>query len=167
MPTLSDVSPRGSHLATDRVRSLIARACPAQDYRGKRVLLIVPDATRTCPLGLLFGELFEQLGSVTENFDVLIALGTHQPMSEAAICERLEISQHARESKYAAVRFFNHEWDNDAALRTIGELSLADSHELSDGRFEMSAPVPVRVNARIFDYDQIIICGPVFPHEVV
>jgi nickel-dependent lactate racemase len=27
--------------------------------------------------------------------------------------------------------------------------------------------VPVKVNARIYDYDQIIICGPVFPHEVV
>ena len=28
-------------------------------------------------------------------------------------------------------------------------------------------PVTVALNRRIFDYDQIIICGPVFPHEVV
>ncbi len=27
--------------------------------------------------------------------------------------------------------------------------------------------VPVSLNRLIFDYDQIIICGPVFPHEVV
>ena len=27
--------------------------------------------------------------------------------------------------------------------------------------------VPVRLNKMIFDYDHIIICGPVFPHEVV
>ncbi len=27
--------------------------------------------------------------------------------------------------------------------------------------------MPVRLNKLIFDYDQIIICGPVFPHEVV
>src|SRR5258708_26405758 len=27
--------------------------------------------------------------------------------------------------------------------------------------------VPVEINAKVFDYDQIIIVGPVFPHEVV
>jgi len=27
--------------------------------------------------------------------------------------------------------------------------------------------VPVNVNRRLFDYDQLIIVGPVFPHEVV
>ena len=128
-------------------------------------MLVVPDATRTCPLGLLFDGLFEQIGGVTAHFDVMIALGTHQPMSEAAICERLEISLEQRQTKYAGVRFFNHEWDNDAALRKIGDLTLEDTRALTDGLFEIE--VPVKVNARIFDYDQVIICGPVFPHEVV
>ena len=27
--------------------------------------------------------------------------------------------------------------------------------------------MPVSLNKLIFDYDQIVICGPVFPHEVV
>ena len=125
----------------------------------------MPDATRTCPLGLLFEGLFEQIGGVTAHFDVMIALGTHQPMSEASICERLEISLEQRQGKYAGVRFFNHEWDNDAALRKIGDLTLDDTRALTDGLFEIE--VPVKVNARIFDYDQVIICGPVFPHEVV
>jgi nickel-dependent lactate racemase len=165
MRTLSDVSPRGSYLPPDRARALIAQACPPQDYRGKKVLLVVPDATRTCPLGLLFEGLFEQIGGVTAHFDVMIALGTHQPMSEAAICERLEISLEQRQGRYAGVRFFNHEWDNDAALRKIGDLTLDDTRALTDGLFEIE--VPVKVNARIFDYDQVIICGPVFPHEVV
>jgi len=165
MLTLSDVAPRASHLTNERVRAQIARACPTHDYQGKKVLLIVPDATRTCPLGLLFAGLYEQIGGVTAHFDVLIALGTHQPMSEGAVCERLEISVEERRRKYAPVRFFNHEWDNDAALRKIGELTLEDTRALTDGLFEMN--VPVKVNARIFEYDQIIICGPVFPHEVV
>ena len=165
MPTFSDISPRGSSLSAERTRALIAEACPAQDYRGKRVLLVVPDATRTCPLGLLFDGLFEQIGRVTASFDVMIALGTHQPMSEAAICERLEISSAARRDEYQSVRFFNHEWDNEAALREIGELTLDDTRELTGGLLAIT--VPVKINARIFDYDQIIICGPVFPHEVV
>ena len=63
------------------------------------------------------------------------------------------------------VRFFNHEWDNPAALRQIGDLTLEDTRELTGGLFEME--VPVEINAKLFDYDQIIIIGPVFPHEVV
>ena len=165
MLPISQVAPDGTYLAADRVRAALAEACPSDDYRGKRVLLIVPDATRTCPLGLLFEALYDQIGAVTAHFDVLIALGTHQPMSEAAIAERLQISATDRQDKYGKVRFFNHEWDNEAALRKIGDLTLEDTRALTSGLFEME--VPVKINARIFDYDQIIICGPVFPHEVV
>jgi hypothetical protein len=50
------------------------------------VLLIIPDATWTCPLGMLFKGIFEQIGAATTALDVMIALGTHQPMSEEAIC---------------------------------------------------------------------------------
>jgi nickel-dependent lactate racemase len=165
MSTLSQTAPDGTYLNADQVRTLIAQACPAKDYKDKRVLLIVPDATRTCPLGMLFQAMFEQIGGATHAFDVMIALGTHQAMSEEAICKRLEIDMHERRGKYAGVRFYNHEWDNPAALRNIGKLTLEDTRALTDGLFEIE--VPVNVNARLFDYDQIIIIGPVFPHEVV
>src|ERR1043166_1515307 len=90
-----------------QVRDLIEEACPAKDYREKRVLLIVPDGTRTAPVGLLFQTLYREIGEVTKAFDVLVALGTHQPMSEAAICQRLEISAAERTDRYPRVRFFN------------------------------------------------------------
>ena len=165
MNTLGQTAAPGTFLEAAEVRALIAQACPAKEYKGRRVLLIVPDATRTCPLGMLFAGLHAQVGAATAAFDVMIALGTHQPMSEAAICERLEISLEERRAKYAGVRFFNHEWDNPAALRHIGDLTLDDTRALTGGLLEME--VPVNVNAKLFDYDQIIICGPVFPHEVV
>ena len=165
MNFLSSTAAQGSAVSAAQVTDLVAQACPAGDYRGKRVLLIVPDATRTAPVGLMFQTLFQQIGATTANFDILIALGTHQPMSEAAICERLEISAAERTSTYAQVRFFNHEWDNPAALANIGTLTKADTRELSDGLFELD--VPVEINKRVLDYDQIVIIGPVFPHEVV
>ena len=31
----------------------------------------------------------------------------------------------------------------------------------------MAVEVPVSLNKLILDYDHILICGPVFPHEVV
>jgi len=165
MSTLSQTAPAGQYLTAEQVRALIAEACPSKDYRDRKVLLIVPDATRTCPLGMIFSGLFDRIGAATKAFDVMIALGTHQPMSEEAICERLEISLEERRAKYGSVRFINHEWDNPAALREIGHLSASDTRELTGGLFEME--VPVKVNARLYDYDQIIIIGPVFPHEVV
>src|SRR6266567_484176 len=149
MSTLSQIAPPGAYLSASQARELIAQACPAKDYKDKKVLLIVPDATRTCPLGVLFAGLFDQIGAATKHFDVMIALGTHQPMSEEAICERLEISFDERLGKYARVRLFNHEWDNDSALRQIGTLTLDDTRALTDGLLAME--VPVKVNALIYD----------------
>lgn len=155
-----------SGLVTElQISELVARACPADSYRGKRIVLVIPDGTRTAPIGLMFRALFSHLGDATAAFDILIALGTHPPMSEEAICARLEITSEQRRTAYAKVRFFNHEWDNPAALRSLGVIPAEEIRQLSGGRFAMD--VPVSVNARVFDYDEVIIVGPVFPHEVV
>src|SRR5580692_10359292 len=79
-------------VAIAQVADVVAAACHPEDFRNKRVLVIVPDGTRTGPIGLVFKALHAQIGGVADKLDVLIALGTHQPMSEAAICGRLEIS---------------------------------------------------------------------------
>jgi lactate racemase len=152
-------------VSESQMMDVVARTCPAASYAGKRVLLIIPDGTRTAPVGLMFKTLFEQIGSNARALDILVALGTHQPMSEDAICERLEISHAERRSTYAKVQFFNHEWNNPAALKNIGTIPARDIEELSGGLFSMD--VPVEINKRVFDYDQLIIIGPVFPHEVV
>lgn len=154
-----------SFVSLQKVSEIVAAACQAKEYRDKKVLCIVPDGTRTAPIGLLFQTLFQQIGEVARNLDVLIALGTHQPMSEAAICERLEMSENERREKYRKVRFFNHAWDNPDALKNIGSISADEISKLSGGLFAMD--VPVLINKLVFEYDQIVIIGPVFPHEVV
>jgi nickel-dependent lactate racemase len=154
-----------SAVSAEQVAGVVAKTCPADSYRGKRVLLIIPDGTRTAPVGLMFKTLFAQIGSAVKSLDILVALGTHQPMSEEAICERLEISLVERRGVYSKVQFFNHEWNNPAALKNIGSIPAKDISELSGGLFSMD--VPVEINQRVFDYDQLIIIGPVFPHEVV
>jgi len=164
-PTISRVSAHGSYLTKEQVLEAISKACPISEFRGKKVLLIVPDATRTCPLGMLFKGIFDQIGACAAAFDVMIALGTHRPMSEEAICHRLEISVEERKAKYGRLRLFNHEWDNPLALKNIGTISADEIKSETDGLFAMD--VPVNVNRRLFEYDQLIIAGPVFPHEVV
>jgi nickel-dependent lactate racemase len=113
----------------------------------------------------MFQTLHSHIGGITRSLDVMVALGTHPPMSDEAICHRLEISAGERYSKYATVRFFNHEWHNATALQRIGIIPAREIEKLSGGLFSMD--VPVEVNKRVFDYDRLIIVGPVFPHEVV
>ena len=48
---------------------------------------------------------------------------------------------------------------------TIGTIPAEEIAELSGGR--LSQDVTVSLNRLIFDYDHVVICGPVFPHEVV
>ena len=159
------IAPSGSDLGAQAVSEVVAQACPAASYRGKKVLLIVPDATRTAPVDLFFKSLHEQIAAVTAAFDVMVALGTHPPMSEEAICQRLGISLAERGDRYRSVRLLNHEWDNPDALKSLGTIPAGEISELSGGLFAMD--VEVKINRRLFDYDQIIIVGPVFPHEVV
>lgn len=155
----------GQTVGDDQVRDLVARACPASDYHGQRLLLIIPDGTRTAPVGLMFKTLHAQLAPVARKLDVMIALGTHPAMSDEAINARVEITAAERASLYRDVEFINHEWDNPAALRDLGCIPADEIKQLSGGLFGLD--VPVHINRRLFDYDQVIIIGPVFPHEVV
>ena len=154
-----------SYLNEQDVREIVASALAAAKLAGKRVLLIVPDSTRTAPVGLMFRVIHDLIGRDAAALDVIIALGTHPPMSDEAINRRLEITAEERAGKYARVRMLNHSWDDPAALTSLGTLAAGEIGELSGGLFEME--VPVTINRAIYDYDQIIIVGPVFPHEVV
>ncbi len=159
------IAPQGRLVTETEVGELVETACPEEMFRGRRILLIVPDATRTAPVDVFFKALHRRMSGGARAFDVMVALGTHAAMSEEAICQRLGISMDERRSRYARVALLNHEWNNPEALRTVGVISSAEISGLSEGLFEMD--VEVRVNRRLFEYDQIVIVGPVFPHEVV
>jgi nickel-dependent lactate racemase len=152
-------------LTEPEVRAIVAQALEPIDLAGKRVLLIVPDSTRTAPVGLLFRVIHDLLGDVTQHFDVLIALGTHPAMSAEAINRRLDITAAERCGKYARVRMLNHAWNDRSALVSVGTIGADEIRTLSGGLFAMD--VDVTINRAVFDYDQLIIVGPVFPHEVV
>jgi hypothetical protein len=71
-------------LSDTEVRELLAEGLGRLDLVGRRVLVVIPDGTRTAPIGLFFGLLGDLLGSKVEALDYLIALGTHPPMDDAA-----------------------------------------------------------------------------------
>jgi nickel-dependent lactate racemase len=153
------------HLTEQQVREIAAQALAPLELAGKKVLLIVPDSTRTAPVGLLFRVIHDLIGQETRSLDVLIALGTHPPMSDEAINRRLDISAEERARQYRRVRVLNHAWNDPAALAHVGTIPAGEIAALSGGLFEMD--VAVTINRAVFNYDQLIIVGPVFPHEVV
>lgn len=152
-------------LAEDEVRELTAGALESLDLEGKRVLIIIPDTTRTAPLPLFFRLLYDLIGTRVAAMDYIVALGTHPPLSEEGLNDLLGLSPEERNSTYAKVNVFNHRWDLPDTLRTVGLISEEEIRRLSGGLME--GEVPVALNRKIFDYDQLIICGPTFPHEVV
>ena len=48
--TISQTAPSGSSLSAGQVADVLLHACPVKDCTGKKVLLIVPDGTRTAPV---------------------------------------------------------------------------------------------------------------------
>lgn len=163
--TFSKTVEAGAALQADEVAALVASALAGADFEGKKLLLIVPDGTRTAPVGAVFKAIHRVIGERVAQLDVLIALGTHQPMSEAAIRDRLEISESEREGLYKKVAFHNHRWNDPEALTEVGTIPSEKIAEVSEDLFSMD--VPVEVNKLLFDYDHAMVIGPVFPHEVV
>src|SRR5271165_4255593 len=100
----------GVELGESDVREVCAAEIATWDVRGKRVLAIVPDHTRTAPMDVMFRIFHELLAGIASAFDVLVALGTHPPMSDEAINQRLGITARDRADKYARTRFENHHW---------------------------------------------------------
>ncbi len=161
----SAVSVPGNSLEDAAVENVIVESLKSIDPKGRKILLIVPDSTRTAPVGQVFKAIHRHISPQAQALDVMIALGTHPPMAEAAIRERLEITEEERATTYASVKFLNHAWNDPAALQNLGIIPANEIAKLSDGLFSMD--VPVEINRHVLEYDQIIIIGPVFPHEVV
>ena len=152
-------------LSDDEVREFAAKALGAIKLSGKRVLVIIPDHTRTAPIPLFFKLLYDLIGGKVAKLDYLIALGTHPPLSEEKIFELVGITPQERHTKYAKINFYNHHWDDPNALEIIGTVPADEIERISNGL--MREDVPVTLNKLVFDYDQLVFIGPTFPHEVV
>ncbi len=130
---------------------------------GRRVLVIIPDGTRSMPMPLMFRLFEEHLSARVEALDFLVALGTHPLMSDEQL-SRL-VGRPVVNGRAGRSRVFNHHWERPDTFVTLGTIPAAEIATLTDNR--LAQDVPVSLNRLILDYDQIIVCGPVFPHEVV
>jgi nickel-dependent lactate racemase len=162
------VAGRGSpdlDIGLQEVREIIAAGTPAELVAGKRVLVLTPDTTRSCPLPRMISALREVVGSQARQLDFMVALGSHHPLGEEQILKLYGISEERKVRDFPQTRFLNHRWDLEGTLTKIGTIGGEEIERYSGGLFREA--VDVDINRRIFDYDLLLILGPVFPHEVV
>lgn len=152
-------------LTEEQIETIVADGLNSLAVNDKRVLVIIPDATRTMPLPLFFRLIAQQLLPRVKALDFLVALGTHPPLSDEALLHLVGLTAEEKAARYPNVRLLNHAWKDPNALITIGTIPASEIEQISHGL--LSQDVPVRLNKLILDYDELLICGPVFPHEVV
>lgn len=137
-------------------------------FSGAKVLVLIPDHTRSLPLPFLFHALVELLHD-TSKLDFMVALGTHPELRKSKLLKLVGITPEERRTKYSKIGLLNHTWDDPATLKTIGVIPQDEIKHIAGGNWHASlgGDVPVRINKAVFEYDHIIILGPTFPHEVV
>jgi lactate racemase len=89
-------------------------------------------------------------------------LGTHTPMTDDQLGRLL--GRRVVDGKAGDRHVFNHRWDDPTIFLTLGTIPAREVEALTEGRLRQD--VPVALNRLVAEYDHVIICGPVFPHEV-
>jgi len=167
MVEIKAVAPDNQLLEEDVIRQTLASGLEGK-YAGQKLLVLIPDHTRTIPLPQLFRMLVEILHD-TRQLDFLVALGTHPPLSPAQLNKLVGITAEERQSLYRHVGLLNHDWENPNALLQIATLPQSQIQEMAgdDWHPTLGGDVAVTINRLILEYDHVIILGPTFPHEVV
>jgi nickel-dependent lactate racemase len=166
MAVIQAVSESGV-LTHDAAREVLAQGLGGR-FTGQRMLVLIPDHTRTLPLPALFRMVVEILHDVRQ-LDFMVALGTHPPLAEESLCRLVGISADERRTSFRHVGLLNHAWDDPEALTSLGIIGRDEIKLIAGASWHPSLPdeVDIRINKAVLAYDQILILGPVFPHEVV
>jgi len=137
-------------------------------FTGQKVLVLIPDHTRSLPLPMLFRLVVEILHDARQ-LDFMVALGTHPPMSEEHLLQLVGLTAEERSTTFRHIGLLNHNWDDPAVLTSLGVIENDEFRAIAGERWHASLPqsVDIRINQAVLAYDHILILGPTFPHEVV
>ncbi len=154
-------------LSDDAIRQTVLAGLEGR-FTGQRVLVLIPDRTRTLPLPPLFRLVVDALRDARQ-VDVMVALGTHLPLNDDSLNALVGITPGERATTFSHIRLLNHAWDNPDALATIGTITQDRVKALAGEVWHPSlgGDVPVRINRAAVEADHVLIIGPTLPHEVV
>jgi nickel-dependent lactate racemase len=114
----------------------------------EKVLVVVDDYTRSTPVHKILPYLIramERIGIKNNNIKILIALGTHRPMTRVEILAKIGLQILER------FPIMNHSWWDPSRLINLGETETG---------------TPIFVNRMAMEVDFIIGIGQIVPHRV-
>lgn len=160
---MKSIEKAGRFLNQQETRAFIKQMLVAENLAGRRVLALVPDRTRTMPMGMISECLIETIEKIGARLDFMVALGTHPPLDDTELSLLFGIP--VLHGQIGNCKVYNHAWDSPGMLKNIGDITAPEMTRLTGGR--ISTELKIQISRRIFEYDHLLICGPVFPHEVV
>jgi nickel-dependent lactate racemase len=166
-PQLTKVTAQSEQLlADDEIRKTLG-VLDGQ-FTNQRVLVLIPDHTRSVPLPFLFRSLVDVLYD-TKQIDFMVALGTHPPLNEESLNKLVGITAEERITLFKHIGLLNHEWNTPSALISLGIMEQDEIKQIAGDHWHSSLPneINIRINKAALEYDHILILGPTFPHEVV
>jgi len=161
------ISPIGQILTEEEITEALHKGIDGR-FQNQRILVLIPDHTRSLPLPFLFRALVKVLHDV-KKLDFMVALGTHPPLSDENINKLVGITAEERTTTFKHVGLLNHAWDMPSSLVSIGVMEQDEIKHVAGINWHPSLPdeVDIRINKAALEHDHIIILGPTFPHEVV
>jgi lactate racemase len=153
-------------LPDDVVKQALISGLQGQ-FTAQKVLVLIPDHTRSLPLPELFRYIVDILQDARQ-LDFMVALGTHPALSEEELNKLVGVSDVARKSTYSQIGLFNHTWNTPESLTSLGIMEHDEIRQLAGSHWHPTLPdrIDMRINKAALNYDHILIIGPTFPHEV-
>ena len=159
------IAPSGKFLTDDEIHNTLSVL--ERRFTHQRVLVLIPDHTRSVPLPFLFRALVDVLHG-SKQIDFMVALGTHPSLSEERIYKLVGITAEERHTTFKHIGILNHEWKSPSALTSLGVMKDDEIKQIAGNNWHSSLPnqVEICINKAALAYDHLVILGPVFPHEV-
>ncbi len=133
-----------TYLSEEEIEEILSQALASWDLDGKRVLIVVPDSTRTMPLPLFFRLLAKHLLPRVQALNFIVALGTHPYMSASEVRQLFGLSEQEHQGRYAQVGLLIHRWKDAHTFADLGQIPAAEVQALSEGRLHESIDVRLK-----------------------
>ena len=117
------ISPPNTLLAEEKIQQTLHIGL-GEKFTHQKVLVLIPDHTRSLPLHQLFRTLVELLQD-TQRLDFMVALGTHHPLKDDQLNGLVGITSGERSTTYKHIGLLNHNWKDADTLTQIATLPQA------------------------------------------
>lgn len=146
------------------LRRIVSRSLEAMPV-GARVVAIVPDKTRDDITHILLPMVTDELSDKSPaSFEVLIAQGTHPPMTPEE--KDAKAGRMMWADRLHASMISDHRWTEPGELIELGEIGSETVAAITGALYGESVRVVVNRRLSPANCDYILILGSVVPHEV-